>query len=128
LFDLPVILTTFKVNIYFVVSRYQLGEFEEIVMLTVGILYKEAYGVAILDEIEKRLDRKVSIGALQTVLRRLEDKGYLQSEFGEATNVRGGKRKRYFNLTTLGSRILRETQETRMEMFKAIPRVAFPKS
>jgi PadR family transcriptional regulator, regulatory protein PadR len=110
------------------VNRYQLGEFEEIVMLTVGILYKEAYGVAIIDEIEGRLNRKVSIGALQTVLRRLEDKGYLTSEFGEATNVRGGKRKRYFNLTTLGSRVIRETQEQRREMFNAIPRVAFPKS
>ncbi len=120
------IITTFKYNIY-AVSRHQLGEFEEIVMLTVGILYKEAYGVAILDEMEQRLNRKVSIGALQTVLRRLERKGYLTSEFGEATNIRGGKRKRYFHLTKLGSRILRETQEQRMELFKAIPRVAFPK-
>jgi len=110
------------------VNRHTLGEFEEIVLLTVGILYKDAYGVAIIDEMEKRLDRKVSIGALQTVLRRLEDKGYLDSEFGEATNVRGGKRKRYFTLTLLGSRVLRETQEQRQEMFKAIPRLAFPKS
>ena len=109
-------------------NRHQLGEFEEIVMLTVGILYKAAYGVAIIDEIERRLSRKVSIGSLQTVLRRLENKGYLRSEFGEATNVRGGKRKRYFSLTSLGSRVLRESQEQRVELFKAIPRVAFPKS
>lgn len=109
-------------------GRHQLGEFEELVLLTVGILYQDAYGVAIIDEMEQRLDRKVSIGALQTVLRRLESKGYLKSEFGEATNVRGGKRKRYFTLTSLGSRILRETQEQRLELFKAIPRVAFPKS
>jgi len=108
--------------------RHQLGEFEEIVMLAVGILYKDAYGIAIIDEIESRLNRKVSIGSLQTVLRRLEEKGYLSSEFGEATNVRGGKRKRYFTLTALGSRVLRETQEQRKEMFKAIPRIAFPKS
>jgi len=108
--------------------RHQLGEFEEIVMLAVGILYKEAYGIAIIDEIESRANRKVSIGSLQTVLRRLEEKGYLSSEFGEATSVRGGKRKRYFSLTALGSRVLRETQERRKDMFKAIPRVAFPKS
>jgi len=108
--------------------RHQLGEFEEIVMLAVGILYKEAYGIAIIDEIESRANRKVSIGSLQTVLRRLEEKGYLSSEFGEATSVRGGKRKRYFSLTALGSRVLRETQEQRKDMFKAIPRVAFPKS
>jgi DNA-binding PadR family transcriptional regulator len=110
------------------VNRHQLGEFEEVVMLTVGILYKKAYGVAIIDEMEQRLKRKVSIGALQTVLRRLEDKGYLTSELGEATNVRGGKRKRYYSLTTLGSRVIRESQEQRIELYKAIPRVAFPKS
>ncbi len=109
-------------------NRQQLGEFEEIVMLAVGILYKEAYTITIIDEIEQRLDRKVSIGALQTALRRLEDKGYLTSEFGEATSVRGGKRKRYFSLTMLGTRILKETQEQRIDMFKAIPRMAFPKS
>lgn len=109
-------------------NRHQLGEFEEIVMLTVGILYDQAYGVAIIDEMERRLDRKVSIGALQTVLRRLESKGYLSSAFGEATNVRGGKRKRYFSLTMLGSRVLRETNEQRKDLFNAIPRVAFPKS
>ena len=108
-------------------GRHQLGEFEEIVMLTVGILYKEAYGIAIIDEMEARLERKVSIGALQTVLRRLEDKGYLTSEFGEATKVRGGKRKRFFSLTNLGSRVLRETQEQRNDLFKSIPRLAFPK-
>lgn len=109
-------------------NRHQLGEFEEIVMLTVGILFGNAYGVAIIDEIERRLSRKVSIGALQTVLRRLEGKGYLSSELGEATSVRGGKRKRYYTLTMFGSRVLREAQEQRVEMFKAIPRVAFPKS
>ena len=108
--------------------RHQLGEFEEIVMLAVGILYKGAYGIAIIDEIESRTNRKVSIGSLQTVLRRLEEKVYLASEFGEATNVRGGKRKRYFTLTALGSRVLQETQEQRKDMFKAIPRIAFPKS
>jgi len=96
-------------------------------MLTVGILYKKAYGVSIIVEIEERLNRKVSIGALQTALRRLEDKGYLSSELGEATSMRGGKRKRFYNLTTLGSRVLRETQQQRVELFKSIPRVAFPK-
>jgi DNA-binding PadR family transcriptional regulator len=109
-------------------NRQQLGEFEEIVLLTVGILFKDAYAIAIIDEIEQRLERKVSIGALQTVLRRLESKGYLTSEFGEATSIRGGKRKRYFSLTTLGSRVLKETQEQRINLFQAIPRMAFPKS
>jgi PadR family transcriptional regulator, regulatory protein PadR len=60
-------------------KKYQLGEFEEIVLLTVGVLYKDAYGVSIKTEIETRLSRNVSVGALQTALKRLENKGYLKS-------------------------------------------------
>ena len=106
-------------------SQYRLGEFEEIVMLTVAILHEEAYGVAIIEEMEKRLGRKVSIGALQTVLRRLEDKGLLSSAFGEATNIRGGKRKRFFTLTRSGQKALNETKDQRMSLWNAIPKIAF---
>ena len=105
-------------------SKHHLGEFEEVVMLTVAILYGEAYGIAILDEMEKRLDRKVSIGALQTVLRRLEKKGFLISEFGEATPERGGKRKRYFTVTKYGQKVLQETRDIRQDLWNAIPRIA----
>lgn len=106
-------------------SQYRLGEFEEIVLLTVAILHEEAYGVAIIEEMEKRLCRKVSIGALQTVLRRLEDKGLLSSAFGEATNIRGGKRKRFFTLTKSGQKALNETKDQRMSLWNAIPKIAF---
>ncbi|MCB0669093.1 MAG: helix-turn-helix transcriptional regulator [Saprospiraceae bacterium] len=105
-------------------SKHHLGEFEEIVMLTVAILYGEAYGIAILDEIEKRLKRSVSIGSLQTVLRRLEKKGYLTSQLGEATPERGGKRKRYFTVTKYGQKVLQETRDQRQELWNAIPRIA----
>ncbi len=106
-------------------SKYHLGEFEEIVMLTVAILHGKAYGVAILGEIEERLGRKVSIGSLQTVLRRLEDKGYLHSEFGEATQARGGKRKRFFTVSNFGMQVLQETKEQRLQLWNAIPNIAF---
>ena len=106
-------------------SQYHLGEFEEVVLLTVGILNGEAYGVAIIDEMEKRLDRKVSIGALQTVLRRLENKGMLSSTFGAATNIRGGKRKRFFTLTKHGQKILNEAKDQRLALWKAIPKIVF---
>ena len=106
-------------------SKHHLAEFEEIVMLTVAILYGEAYGIAILDEIEHRLGRKVSIGSLQTVLRRLEKKGYLSSQFGEATPERGGKRKRYFIVTRYGRKVLHETRDQRLGLWDAIPPIAF---
>lgn len=106
-------------------SQYHLGEFEEIVLLTVAVLYSEAYGVAIIDEMEKRLNRKVSIGALQTVLRRLEKKGLLSSAFGESTKMRGGKRKRYFTVTQSGKKVLNKTKDQRLALWSAIPEIAF---
>ena len=106
-------------------GKHHLAEFEEIVLLTVALLTNEAYGVAIADEIEKRLKRKVSIGALQTVLRRLQKKGYLTSELGESTNVRGGKRKRYFAITQLGKAVLETTKNQRLSLWQAIPEIAY---
>ena len=60
-------------------GKNTIGEFEEILMLTVGVLYKEAYGIAIKEEIESKLKRKVSVGAMRTALKRLEKKGLLKS-------------------------------------------------
>ncbi|MGZ8558220.1 MAG: PadR family transcriptional regulator [Chitinophagaceae bacterium] len=103
-------------------SLYHLGEFEEIVLLTVAILNGEAYGVSIIEEIESRLERNVSLGAIQTVLKRLEDKKLVRSAFGEATNVRGGKRKRYYTISAEGQKILRQAKEQRISLWNAIPK------
>ncbi len=105
-------------------KKYQLGEFEEIVMLTVGVLYDRAYGVSIKKEIEERLKRKVSVGALQSALIRLEDKGYLKSREGEATEERAGRPKKYFQITALGKRAIEHSKEQREELWRAIPKVA----
>ena len=66
-------------------GKYQLGEFEEIVLLTVGVLFGDAYGVSIKLSIEEKLKRSVSVGALQSALKRLEQKGYISSKEGEST-------------------------------------------
>lgn len=104
-------------------KKFQIGEFEEIVLLTVGILHGNAYGLAIKDEIESRLDREVSVGALQTTLRRLEKKGYLQSAHGESTAARGGRPKLYFTLTAYGKRAIEYTRQTRNELWKSLPQM-----
>ena len=105
-------------------KKYPLGEFEEIVLLTVGVLYDEAYGVAVKQEIETRLDRKVSVGALQSALRRMEEKGFLESRFGETSNARGGKRKRYFNITAYGKKALTHAREVRESLWNDLPDIA----
>jgi len=106
-------------------KKYQLGEFEEVVMLTVGVLYKDAYGVSIKREIENRLSRSVSVGALQTALKRLEDKGYLKSFDGEATEERAGRPKKYFQITAYGKKAMEYTKSTRDEFWSAIPKMAW---
>ncbi len=106
-------------------SRNNLGEFEEIVMLTIGVLGEGAYALAIKTEIEKRLNRSVSMGALHTGLYRLEEKGFLKSRLGEPTNVRGGKPKRFFQVTAKGQRVLTEAMTSRQSLWNDIPQGVF---
>jgi DNA-binding PadR family transcriptional regulator len=102
-----------------------LGELEELVLLTVGILYKEAYGVAVMDEIEKQTGRTLNISAVHAVLTRLEDKGFVTSKMSDPTGDRGGRRKRIFLLTAAGKKALEEVNELRNQLFKQIPKIAF---
>lgn len=90
-----------------------IGEFEELVLLTIAALGDEAYGVGIKEDIEKRTDRSISIGALHSTITRLEEKELIKSWLGEPTQERGGRRKRYFHLTNLGKSALREMKTLR---------------
>ena len=106
-------------------TRNNLGEFEEIVLLTIGVLGENAYGLAIKHHIESKLKRPVSMGALHTGLYRLEEKGYLKSKLGKATKVRGGKPKRFFIVTNGGQRALKKVMEDRQQLWRDIPEGAF---
>lgn len=101
-----------------------LGELEELILLTVGILYQKAYGVAVMDEIEKQTGRSLNISSVHAVLQRLEDKALLKSEMSEPTGERGGRRKRIFMLTAAGKRSLEDAKELRNQLFNQIPKVA----
>src|SRR5690349_22853535 len=86
-----------------------LGEFEELVLLTVASLPNEAYGVSIMQYIVAETGRSVNISAVHEVLKRLQRKGYLKSSMGGATTERGGRRKRFFVLTASGRKVLERT-------------------
>jgi PadR family transcriptional regulator, regulatory protein PadR len=104
-------------------TRFQLGEFEEVVLLTVGILHGNAYGVTIKDEIEQRLNREVTVGALQITLRRLESKGFLKSKPGDSSDSRRGRPKLFFEITAYGKKALEYSKESRDELWKALPKL-----
>jgi len=106
-------------------KKYQLGEFEEIVILTIAILHKNAYGVGIKKEIEERLTRNVSMGAMHTALVRLEEKGYVKSFQGEETEERMGRPRRYYQVTALGKKAMEYSKNTRNALWTAIPKVSW---
>ena len=104
-------------------KKIQLGEFEEVVLLTVGVLHGNAYGVTIKDEIEQRLDREVSIGSLQITLRRLESKGFLKSKQGDSNESRRGRPKLFFEITAYGKKAIAYTKASRDELWNSLPKM-----
>jgi DNA-binding PadR family transcriptional regulator len=108
-------------------SRIQVGEFEELVLLVVAIVYQEAYGVNVMHEIENQTGRKINISAVHTALDRLEKKGFLKSSLGEATSERGGRRKRLFEITSLGVQVVEQVRSMRNKLYGQIPSVVLSK-
>ncbi len=98
-----------------------LGEFEELVLLMTCVLYREAYGVAVQAALEEQTGRGLSISAVHAALNRLEEKGYLRSWMGGATAERGGRRKRFFEITEAGRAALQARRQVREELWHLIP-------
>jgi len=105
--------------------RHHLSDFEEMVLLTVGILYDDAYGLAITDELEIQTGRTYTISSVHKALMRMEEKGMLHSQMGGATEARGGRKKRLFNITNSGKEALLEAKRTREKLWQAVPKVVW---
>lgn len=103
-------------------KRIYLGELEELVMLAVASLQKQAYGVAVMDELLSRIGRKVTISTIHETLARLEKKGFLESYMGGATNERGGRKKRFFEVTAYGVKAMNEARVMREQFWQLIPK------
>ncbi len=106
-------------------SEHSLGEFEELVLLLVAAYNQEAYGVMILEKLEERLNKKVNISAIHVALKRMENKGFVESGYGGITNERGGRRKKYYSITASGKKMLDKQYELRTSIYKLIPEISF---
>ena len=102
-----------------------IGEFEELVLLTVAAQHDEAYGVSILESLEKHLDKKLNISAIHVALKRMDEKGLVQSRFGGITQDRGGRRKKFYVITALGKRVLDQQYALRTSIYQQIPKISF---
>lgn len=101
-------------------SRASIGELEELLLLGIASLVPEAYGFAIKSLIQERANRDINLSAVHAALYRLETKGLIKSRFGEATSKRGGKKKKYFELTAAGVLAIRESREVRNDLWDSI--------
>jgi DNA-binding PadR family transcriptional regulator len=99
----------------------RLGDFEEVILLLVGILGEEAYSFKISEEFESQTDRAVSIGAVHSTLNRLEEKGFLTSKMGNSTAERGGRRKRIYTITAYGKRTLAAARDFKVALWSQYP-------
>lgn len=91
-------------------STQSLGEFEQMVLLAILHVGDDAYGVPIVDEIERRTGRSVARAAVYVTLRRLEQKGFVSSWMSDPTPERGGKARRCVQVTPEGIHLLRESR------------------
>lgn len=102
-------------------KRYNLGEFEEIVLLWVSIQNEEAYGLSITEAIRDKMNRSVTLSSVHTALYRLEEKGFVQSGLGGASSKRGGRRKRIFSVTNTGKEALLAARDARTNLWNRMP-------
>jgi PadR family transcriptional regulator len=100
-----------------------LSNFELMVMLAIIRIGDDAYGVSISNEIEETTGGEVLLGSVYDALTRLEDKGLISSALGEATAERGGRAKRHFRATAKGIRLVRDTQQSLMKLWKGLPQL-----
>ncbi len=106
--------------------RSDLGEFEELVLLSVAVFTPQAYSVVVAEELEQQTGRTVTTGAVHAALQRLEKKGYVNSRMGEPTAERGGRRKRLFTVTVAGSRMVHQVRDVRNRLWDRIAPPGLP--
>ena len=87
-----------------------LGAFEQAVLLAIVRLRDDAYGRAILKEVQARLERDIAAGAVHATLERLEEKGLIASRLGSGTPIRGGRPRRFYRLQPTGLRALNDAR------------------
>ncbi|MEO1021824.1 MAG: PadR family transcriptional regulator [Bacteroidota bacterium] len=102
-----------------------LGEFEELVLLSVAAQHNTAYGVSIKEFLEEQLEKKINISAVHVSLKRLEKKGFVTSTFGGITKTRGGRRKKIYEITSYGKVQLDEQYRVRTSIYTRIPNISF---
>ncbi len=105
-------------------EKEYLGELEELTLLLIVMLKEDAYGLAIRRTLKEQANRTVTIGAVHGTLNRLEKKGFVESNYSGATEVRGGRSKRIFSTTASGNKVLQKSRDVKVNLWMQIPELA----
>ena len=97
-----------------------LGEFEQMVLLAVARLRDDAYGIAILEEIQQRTRAETAVASVYAALDRLERRGFVTSSIGAPTPERGGRAKRFFSLVPAGTFALHRSRTALDSMWEGL--------
>jgi PadR family transcriptional regulator, regulatory protein PadR len=97
-----------------------LGAFEQAVLLAIVRLRDDAYGRAIMKEVQERLERNVAAGAVHATLERLEKKGLVGSRLGSGTPIRAGRPRRYYRLQPRGARALNDARAAAETLWRGL--------
>ena len=104
-------------------QRQLLTDFELMILLAILRAGDEAYGVRIAEEIEQTGGRSVVMGAVYAALERLERNGLVSSSVGDPTPARGGRAKRFFEVTTRGVDAVKQTQNALVALWTDLPQL-----
>jgi len=108
-------------------EKEHIGELEELILLLIVMLKEEAYGLSIRRALKEHASRTVTIGAVHGTVNRLENKGFIESRFGGATESRGGRHKRIFTITGAGKSVLQKSKDVKVNLWQQIPELAITK-
>ena len=103
-----------------------LGEFEQMLLLAALRLGDQAYGVALMKELEAVAGRRVSRGSVYVTLDRMEEKGWVQSSLSPARQERGGRSRRIIKVTAEGVSQLRRSKEALQALWDGVEALRTP--
>lgn len=96
------------------------GEFEQMVLLALLHLGEEAYGVSVIEEIHRRTNRDILRPAVYVALRRLEQKGLVESRLGQKRPERGGRARKHYSVTPAGMNVVRDARAAWLSMWDGL--------
>lgn len=105
-------------------GKEHIGELEELILLLIVMLKEDAYGLSIRKALKEHANRTVTIGAVHGTVNRLERKGFIESSLSGATELRGGRRKRIFEITATGKKILQKSRDVKVNLWQKIPELS----